>query len=181
MGHLRPLFHFFCLSKKTIQNLQQINVKNVHPGLKLMSFWLWVSFFNQKCFGLNNYQFKTKKNCIRKNVHNMHKRKWSFSVGFTRSHGHPFGGGQLDVGRLQLDVAVAVDDVSARVVRRRFLGREKCYGKITHFCQLGAAIAQWICLRLPSCNPGSSPKHTIYTFIIFSRICAKFVMWKERK
>ena len=30
-----------------------------------------------------------------------------------------------------------------------------------------AAIAQWIRLRLPSCPPGSSPKHSIYTFSIF--------------
>ena len=29
----------------------------------------------------------------------------------------------------------------------------------------GAAVAQWIRLRLPSCRPGSNPKHTIYTFI----------------
>ena len=29
----------------------------------------------------------------------------------------------------------------------------------------GAAIAQWICLRIPSCRLGSNPKHTIYTFI----------------
>ena len=31
--------------------------------------------------------------------------------------------------------------------------------------QWGAAIAQWIRLHLPSCRPGSSPKHTIYAFI----------------
>ena len=36
----------------------------------------------------------------------------------------------------------------------------------------GAAIAQWICLLLPSCCPASSPKHVIYTFIIYSQICA---------
>ena len=32
------------------------------------------------------------------------------------------------------------------------------------FGGLGATIAQWICLRLPSCRSGSSPKHTIYAF-----------------
>ena len=32
-------------------------------------------------------------------------------------------------------------------------------------------IAQWISLCLPSCRPGSSPKHTIYAFIIYG-ICA---------
>ena len=31
--------------------------------------------------------------------------------------------------------------------------------------KLGAAVAQWICMRLPSCHPGSNPKHTIYPFI----------------
>ena len=29
---------------------------------------------------------------------------------------------------------------------------------------MGATIAQWIRLHLPSCRPGSSPKHTIYAF-----------------
>ena len=28
-----------------------------------------------------------------------------------------------------------------------------------------ATIAQWIHLQLPSCRPGSNPKHTIYAFI----------------
>ena len=28
--------------------------------------------------------------------------------------------------------------------------------------------------------PGSSPKHAIYAFIIYSQICAIFVMWKEQ-
>ena len=28
----------------------------------------------------------------------------------------------------------------------------------------GATIAQWICSHLPSCHPGSNPKHTINTF-----------------
>ena len=27
---------------------------------------------------------------------------------------------------------------------------------------MGAAVAQWIRLSLPSCRPGSNPKHTIY-------------------
>ena len=41
-----------------------------------------------------------------------------------------------------------------------------------------AAIAQWIPLRLSfSCRgfEGSSPKHTVYDFIIYSQICAIFV------
>ena len=38
----------------------------------------------------------------------------------------------------------------------------------------GAAIAPWIRLRLPSCPPDSSPKHTIYTFFQF--ILFKFVL-----
>ena len=37
-----------------------------------------------------------------------------------------------------------------------------------------AGITQWIRLRLPA-TQGSSPKHTIYAFIIYS-ICAIFVM-----
>ena len=36
---------------------------------------------------------------------------------------------------------------------------------------MGAAIAQWICLRLPSCRP-----HSIYAFIIYSEICTIFVI-----
>ena len=32
-----------------------------------------------------------------------------------------------------------------------------------------------------SAAPGSSPKHAIYAFIIYSQICAIFVMWKEWK
>ena len=45
----------------------------------------------------------------------------------------------------------------------------------------GAAIAQWIRLRLPSSPLGLSPKHTINAFIIYSQTCAIFVMWKERQ
>ena len=43
--------------------------------------------------------------------------------------------------------------------------------------------AQWIHLRLSSAVPGLSPKHTIYTFIIYSETCAIFVfaLWKEQK
>ena len=38
--------------------------------------------------------------------------------------------------------------------------------KIEHVTNIfgAAAIAQWICLHLPSCNPGSNPKHTICAF-----------------
>ena len=35
----------------------------------------------------------------------------------------------------------------------------------------GAAIAQWIHLRLPSCHPGFSPKYTINAFINLYLIC----------
>ena len=42
----------------------------------------------------------------------------------------------------------------------------------------GAVIAQWILLRLPSCHPGSSPKHTIYIFLNLYLNC---VTWKRRK
>ena len=35
------------------------------------------------------------------------------------------------------------------------------------FDGLGAAIARWIFLHLPSCRPGSNHKHTIYAFLIF--------------
>ena len=30
---------------------------------------------------------------------------------------------------------------------------------------MGAAVAQWIRLRLPSCRLGLNPKHTTYAFI----------------
>ena len=56
----------------------------------------------------------------------------------------------------------------------------KIFGLQNKFCWRGATIAQRIRLRVPSCSPGSSPKHTIYTFFIYSN-CAIFVMWKERK
>ena len=36
----------------------------------------------------------------------------------------------------------------------------------------GAAITQWICLRFPYVPLGSTLMHTIYTFIIYSQICA---------
>ena len=38
--------------------------------------------------------------------------------------------------------------------------------KIEHVTNIfgAAAIAQWICLHLPSCSPGSNPKHTICAF-----------------
>ena len=36
---------------------------------------------------------------------------------------------------------------------------------LTSLDYVGAAVTQWICLRLPFCCPGSNPKHTIYTFI----------------
>ena len=43
---------------------------------------------------------------------------------------------------------------------------------------MDATIAQWIHLRL---STGSSPKYTIYAFITYSKICAMFVIRKERK
>ena len=42
-------------------------------------------------------------------------------------------------------------------------------------CEEGAAIPQWIRLRLPSCHPCSTPQPAIYPFIIYSQICAIFV------
>ena len=47
--------------------------------------------------------------------------------------------------------------------------------KVTKYVFRGAAVAHRIRLRLPSCHPGSSPKHTINTFIIYS-IRAIFAM-----
>ena len=41
----------------------------------------------------------------------------------------------------------------------------------------GAAIAQLIRLRLPSCRPRFESQHTIYAFFIYSI----FVIWKEQK
>ena len=38
----------------------------------------------------------------------------------------------------------------------------------------GAAIAHWTRLHLPSCGPGSKPKHTIYAFIV--KFCVIFVI-----
>ena len=49
----------------------------------------------------------------------------------------------------------------------------------------GAAIAQWIRLRLPSCRPGfESQAHHLNFYhgrlrCIYSQICAIFVMWNE--
>ena len=40
-------------------------------------------------------------------------------------------------------------------------------------------ISGFICAFDPAA-PGSSPKHTFYAFIIYSQICAIFVMWKEQ-
>ena len=44
----------------------------------------------------------------------------------------------------------------------------------------GAAIAQWNCLRQPSCRPGIESQAPHLCFFIYS-ICAIFVLWKERK
>ena len=44
-----------------------------------------------------------------------------------------------------------------------------------------AAIAQWICLRLPSVATGSCPKHTIYAFIIYNQMCDIFVIALEER
>ena len=35
----------------------------------------------------------------------------------------------------------------------------------------GATMAQWICLRLPSCRPGSNPMKTMYAFIKLNLNC----------
>ena len=40
---------------------------------------------------------------------------------------------------------------------------------------LGAAIAQWIRPAFHPAAQGSTPKHAVYTFIIYSQICAIFV------
>ena len=31
-------------------------------------------------------------------------------------------------------------------------------------CNVAAALAPWFRLRLPSCGPGSNPRHTIYAY-----------------
>ena len=41
----------------------------------------------------------------------------------------------------------------------------------------GATISQWIHLRLPSCRPGFSTKHTIYAFSILKISNCMFVTW----
>ena len=43
------------------------------------------------------------------------------------------------------------------------------------------AIAQSNRLRLSTAALGSSPKHTIYAFIMFSQICAISIKRKEKK
>ena len=45
----------------------------------------------------------------------------------------------------------------------------------------GAAIAQWICMSLPSCHPGFESLAHHLCFISYSLICALFLMWKEQK
>ena len=45
--------------------------------------------------------------------------------------------------------------------------------KIKNNGKWGAAIAQWIGLRLPSCHLGSSSKHTIYAISVI----VKFVLY----
>ena len=54
-------------------------------------------------------------------------------------------------------------------LRRREILRTRNFYQISQVSQkvvlFGvAAIAPWFCLRLPSCGPGSNPKHTIYAF-----------------
>ena len=52
------------------------------------------------------------------------------------------------------------------------ISSDKDFNFCKHVPFWGAAIAQWIRLRLPS-----SPKLAIYAFVI----CTKFVTWKEQK
>ena len=44
---------------------------------------------------------------------------------------------------------------------------------------MGAAIAQWIRLRLPSCHPGFESQARYLRFFIYI-ICAIFVIWKNK-
>ena len=59
MGHPRPLFVYFHLFKETLQFLQQINVKNVHPiysdGIQTHDLWTWVSSHVTTRPGLPSY------------------------------------------------------------------------------------------------------------------------------
>ena len=43
----------------------------------------------------------------------------------------------------------------------------QCFSTIPCNFMWGATIAQWICLHLLSCRPGSSPKHTVNAFVNF--------------
>ena len=42
---------------------------------------------------------------------------------------------------------------------------------------------EWFVWTFHPAVPGSSPKHTIYAFIVWSQICASlvFALWNERK
>ena len=53
-----------------------------------------------------------------------------------------------------------------------FLGKIHC---------LDSATAQWIRITFHLANPGSSPNHTIYAFVIYSQICALFVFELKNK
>ena len=46
------------------------------------------------------------------------------------------------------------------------------------FTSVPHAMAQWTTILSA---PGSSPKYTVYAFILNSQICATFVLLKERK
>ena len=45
----------------------------------------------------------------------------------------------------------------------------------------GVVIAQWICLRLPSCHPGFESQAHHLCFYHYSQFVLYFFMWKERK
>ena len=83
------------------------------------------------------------------------------------------GRGCGSVGRV-----VASDTMSAvRIQSSAKLYKEHIHCQLWKRGRMGAAIAQWIRLRLPFATPGSSPKHSIYGFIKL----LNGLMWKGRK
>ena len=48
--------------------------------------------------------------------------------------------------------------------------------KVRTLFEKGATIAQWICLRLPLCRPSVESQAQHLCFIIYSQICAIFVI-----
>ena len=89
---------------------------------------------------------------------------------------------RLDFCREQTDTQTNIALYILYCVEKRLIinKKETGFGTLKIFIRLfssrGSAIAQWICLCLPFCGPGFKSQSNHLCFIIWSKICAIFVV-----